>query len=56
MSKDNTDNFGNSNSNINIGETILDIENFSKWFPIHNSWNRQTGWLKALDKVSLTVK
>ena len=56
MSKNSVDNIMNSDANINIGETILNIENFSKWFPIHNSWNRQTGWLKALDKVSLTVK
>ena len=40
---------------IPTGEPILGIKNFSKWFPINNSWNRQTGWLKALDNVSLTV-
>ncbi|MFQ3354784.1 MAG: oligopeptide transport system ATP-binding protein [Paracoccaceae bacterium] len=36
-------------------EIILDIKSLSKWFPINNSWNRRTGWLKALDDISLSV-
>jgi oligopeptide transport system ATP-binding protein len=40
---------------ISTGEPILEMKNFSKWFPVNNSWNRQTGWLKALDNVSLSV-
>ena len=44
-----------SDTEIKTGSTILDIKNFSKWFPIMNSWNRQKGWLKALDNVSMTV-
>ncbi|MEM6678624.1 MAG: ATP-binding cassette domain-containing protein, partial [Pseudomonadota bacterium] len=34
---------------------ILEIEGLSKWFPRLNAWKRRTGWLKALDDVSLSV-
>jgi len=35
---------------------ILDIRGLKKYFPIRNAWGRRTGWLKALDDVSLTVR
>ena len=35
---------------------LLELQNLKKYFPIRNAWKRQTGWLKALDDVSLTVK
>lgn len=35
---------------------ILDIRGLKKYFPIRNPWGRRTGWLKALDDVSLTVR
>ncbi len=34
---------------------LLRIEGLKKYFPILNVWKRRTGWLKALDDVSLTV-
>lgn len=36
-------------------DTILEINELSKWFPITNAWNRKTGDLKAIDGVSLAV-
>jgi len=35
---------------------ILEVETLRKYFPIRNVWKRRTGWLKALDDVSLTVR
>lgn len=35
---------------------LLELQNLKKYFPIRNAWKRQTGWLKALDDVSLTVQ
>ena len=37
------------------GGELLRIEGLKKYFPIRNAWKRRTGWLKALDDVSLTV-
>ena len=38
------------------GDAILHVEGLKKFFPILNAWKRRTGWLKALDDVSLTVR
>jgi oligopeptide/dipeptide ABC transporter ATP-binding protein len=35
---------------------ILDIVGLQRHFPIRNVWGRRTGWLRALDGVSLSVK
>jgi oligopeptide/dipeptide ABC transporter ATP-binding protein len=35
---------------------LLEVEGLSKHFPVRNVWGRRTGWLKALDNVSLSVK
>jgi oligopeptide/dipeptide ABC transporter ATP-binding protein len=35
---------------------LLVLDNLRKYFPILNAWKRRTGWLKALDDVSLTVR
>ena len=37
-------------------ETILDIRRLAKHFPIRNVWGLRTGWLRALDDVSITVR
>lgn len=37
-------------------ETILEIRGLAKHFPIRNVWGWRTGWLRALDEVSLTVR
>jgi len=34
---------------------LLRLEGVSKYFPILNAWKRRTGWLKALDDVTLSV-
>ncbi|MEM7177112.1 MAG: oligopeptide/dipeptide ABC transporter ATP-binding protein [Pseudomonadota bacterium] len=34
---------------------LLRIDGLKKYFPILNVWKRRTGWLKALDDVSLSV-
>ena len=42
---------------MNAPETaLLVLANLRKYFPILNAWKRRTGWLKALDDVSLTVR
>lgn len=38
------------------GETILEVDELSKYFPVRDVWSRRTGWLKALDDVSLEVR
>ncbi|MEL7000766.1 MAG: oligopeptide/dipeptide ABC transporter ATP-binding protein, partial [Pseudomonadota bacterium] len=35
---------------------LLVLQDLRKYFPILNAWKRRTGWLKALDDVSLTVR
>ena len=35
-------------------DTLLHLDHLKKYFPIRNAWKRRTGWLKALDDVSLT--
>lgn len=35
---------------------LLRLEGLKKYFPILNAWKRRTGWLRALDDVSLTVE
>lgn len=35
---------------------LLEIDDLKKHFPIRNVWKRRTGWLKALDGVSLSVR
>jgi oligopeptide transport system ATP-binding protein len=37
------------------GDALLRLEGVRKYFPIRNEWKRRTGWLKALDDVSLDV-
>lgn len=34
---------------------LLRLEGVKKYFPILNAWKRRTGWLKALDDVTLSV-
>lgn len=34
---------------------LLRLDGLKKYFPILNAWKRRTGWLRALDDVSLTV-
>ena len=34
---------------------LLRLKGVKKYFPILNAWNRRTGWLKALDDVTLSV-
>jgi oligopeptide/dipeptide ABC transporter ATP-binding protein len=36
-------------------DVILRLDGVKKYFAIRNAWKRQTGWLKALDEVSLDV-
>jgi len=39
------------------GHPILEIKNLKKYFPIRSPYlRRQTGWLKAVDGINLTVK
>jgi len=38
------------------GKAILDIRGLKKYFPIRNAWGRRTGWLRALDEVSFSVR
>ena len=38
------------------GERLLDVATLRKYFPVRDVWQRQVGWLKALDDVSLTVR
>jgi oligopeptide transport system ATP-binding protein len=35
---------------------LLELRQVSRWFPIKNAWGRRTGWVKALDDVSLDVR
>jgi oligopeptide transport system ATP-binding protein len=35
---------------------LLDVAALRKYFPVRDVWQRQVGWLKALDDVSLTVR
>ena len=34
---------------------VLEILDVHMHFPIYNAWGRRTGWLRAVDGVSLTV-
>lgn len=34
---------------------LLDIADLNRHFPIRNVWGRRTGWLRALDGVSLSI-
>ncbi len=36
-------------------EAILQIQGLKKYFPVRNAWQRQVGWLRALDDVNLDV-
>jgi len=38
------------------GEHLLDVADLRKYFPVRDVWQRQVGWLKALDDVSLFVR
>jgi oligopeptide transport system ATP-binding protein len=38
------------------GEYLLDVAVLRKYFPVRDVWQRQVGWLKALDDVSLSVR
>ena len=35
---------------------ILQLQGLKKYFPVMNVWKRRTGWLKALDDVTLDVQ
>ncbi|MGI9336457.1 MAG: ATP-binding cassette domain-containing protein, partial [Gammaproteobacteria bacterium] len=35
---------------------ILEVRDLSRHFPIRNAWKRRTGWLRALDGVSFSVR
>ena len=35
---------------------LLDVATLRKYFAVRDVWQRQVGWLKALDDVSLTVR
>ncbi|MGI8976331.1 MAG: ATP-binding cassette domain-containing protein, partial [Thermomicrobiales bacterium] len=35
---------------------LLDVAVLRKYFPVRDVWQRQVGWLKALDDVSLSVR
>ena len=41
---------------IAAGAPLLEVDDLRKSFPILNVWKRRTGWLRALDGVSLTVR
>src|SRR4051812_11547747 len=34
---------------------VLDLRDLHMHFPIRNAWGRRTGWLRAVDGVSLSV-
>ena len=36
-------------------DPILQLDGLKKYFPILNAWKRRTGWLRALDDVTLSV-
>jgi oligopeptide/dipeptide ABC transporter ATP-binding protein len=36
-------------------DSLLRLEGVKKYFPILNDWKRRTGWLRALDDVTLSV-
>jgi oligopeptide transport system ATP-binding protein len=36
--------------------SILSVDTLRKYFPIRNAWKRRTGWLKAVDDISFTVR
>ena len=38
-----------------MDQPILTVENLRKYFPIRNAWGKRTGWLKAVDDISLQV-
>ncbi len=38
-----------------MSEALLDIVDLNRHFPIRNLWGRRTGWLRALDGVSLSI-
>jgi oligopeptide transport system ATP-binding protein len=38
------------------GERLLDVMDLRKYFAVRDVWQRQVGWLKALDDVSLSVR
>ena len=38
-----------------IGSALLRLQEVRKYFPILNEWKRRTGWLRALDDVTLDV-
>jgi oligopeptide/dipeptide ABC transporter ATP-binding protein len=40
---------------INNGAPILELRGVETRFPLRNAWGRRTGWLRAVDEVSLTV-
>jgi oligopeptide/dipeptide ABC transporter ATP-binding protein len=37
-------------------EPILELQDVSKQFPVRNAWGHRTGWLRAVDCVSLSVE
>jgi ABC-type oligopeptide transport system ATPase subunit len=37
-------------------DALLRLEGVKKYFPILNEWKRRTGWLRALDDVTLSVR
>jgi oligopeptide/dipeptide ABC transporter ATP-binding protein len=38
-----------------MSQPLLDIVGLNRHFPIRNVWGRRTGWLRALDGVSLSI-
>jgi oligopeptide transport system ATP-binding protein len=36
-------------------DAILELREASTWFPVRNAWGRRTGWLHAVDGISLSV-
>ena len=40
---------------MTTSEPILQLQGLKKYFPILNAWKRRTGWLKALDEITLDV-
>ncbi len=40
----------------NSGGPILSVDMLRKYFPIRNAWKRRTGWLKAVDDISFSVR
>ena len=49
-----SDDAGRAKSILN--ETILEVHELAKYFPVRDVWSRRIGWLKALDSVSLNVR